>query len=317
MLVCIPNESLSPEHAEQADETGIEYLFMFKQRHKEAVVSRHSWHTLLRRFHPSIIHICPDVPLSVGARVARLGTTHGIPVLMETPALNANNMGEMSTADAEWQRRAKPHYRWASQLACPDLQTLAWYREMLRFPAYRLSLVGPKPTPMDSHRRSEVPGEKVLLVANRKQARAMSETHSLARLISRLLVEQPTLRVAAYSSFRRHLEGSPSGVPSEVANRLTYVKKFADWLSILVNATAVIGAGGESGVWREIGAAEAGDVPAILATGDHLDDPRAALEVLSLLETEHSMSDSAWDLDAEASCLLAIYDGVYLREHLR
>ncbi|MGO8947354.1 MAG: hypothetical protein ACLQUY_06780 [Ktedonobacterales bacterium] len=336
IIVCVPPDALSPRHAAEADNAGVEYIFVRQQRNA-FTFALGSWSTLLRRFRPNVIHLCPDVPPRLALKLAASAQTRlhpPIPVLVETHSQVTHVMTDASKASVrhgESSLWTKLYRRPETQLVCPDPQTLWWYREMLQIPAYRLSLIGRRYTPAGEGGNGGRIGSS-LLVANQPQTSkisASSDGATLLRLLVPLLAGRDSLPVIAYSNLRRHLQPLLANQSNEVPNSVTYVKCFADWLSCLGDARAVVGAIPSSDMWREIGAAQACDVPVVLVTdaedspevqcadGIHLihsDHFTQVVKALGLVEEDDGAAASVRDTEAEVECLFRIYQGVHLRE---
>jgi hypothetical protein len=160
IVVCVPPDSLSLTHATEADDARVEYIFL-RQHSSAFTFVLGSWITLLRRFRPNLIHVCPDLPSSLALKLAdsaRRRLHPPIPVLVETYSRMTHAINGAAKArgwNTDLSLWAKLYGKEATQLLCPDQETLWWYQEKLGIPAYRLSLL----------RREQPPPEEAIITS--------------------------------------------------------------------------------------------------------------------------------------------------------
>jgi hypothetical protein len=346
MLVGVPRGSLSPEHADEADDSGVEYIFI-PQHYRAFASALGGWRTVLRRFHPNLMHLSADVPPSLALRLATSAQTKASPrisVLVEADARTAQLTAERARARArnrEAQKWMTLGLRRATQIVCSDSQTLRWCRETLHLHAFRLSPIG-RPEP-------RVPGGRigtVLLIAGARESSDHSGTPSLPQMLLTLLLSRDALRVIAHASMRHDLEGPLTGLQGgmarSISGRIAYVNSFSDWLSCLDDDCVVVGELDDPDRHREIGAAQACDIPTILVAEGELTQKtphRHGVHLVrrgqlhELVEALRLIEDSIEDGDrtrvgaghtsasieraetaAEVERLYRIYEGVHVRE---
>lgn len=144
ILVCVPPHSLSLEHATEANDAGVDYVFI--QQGAGALLSPlGSWATLLRRFRPHAIHLFPDVAPSLARKLAASARTRQrppIPVLVEADARAiqavAGGVNANTTETRHWLALCRQP---ATRLICHDSHALQWCQERLSLPAARLFLL--------------------------------------------------------------------------------------------------------------------------------------------------------------------------------
>lgn len=344
ILVCIPRGTLRPEDAAEADDAGVEYIFL--RQHAGAFTSAlGSWASLLKRFRPNLVHLSADMPPSFALRLAAITQSRArrrVSVLVEIDARIAHMMTDASAASG---RNAETRqwvelYRRATQLLCSDDQTLLWCRKILDIPAFRLSLAK-----HGSLTVGEGQGQPRVLVAELQKSSAHPDRSALVESLIPLLFGSDPLQVVAPVSMRRHLERSLANASSEIRGRLTYTKRFASWLSYLNESSAVIGTIGDPVAGRGIGAARACGAPTIVVLPPegaqpptrvdtpsdidgidgihvvHKGRPQELIGALQLIEAnrhaikwpEHASAPLS-DIAAEVEQLRRIYEGVHLRE---
>ncbi|MGZ6391347.1 MAG: hypothetical protein ACXWQZ_19080 [Ktedonobacterales bacterium] len=341
-MVCIPSGTLRPEDAAEADDAGVEYIFL--RQHAGAFTSAlGSWASLLKRFRPNLVHLSADLPPSFALRLAAITQSRArrqIPVLVEIDARIARMMTDASAAsgrNAETRQWTELYRRRTTQLLCSDEQTLLWCRKILDIPAFRLSLAKHGGLTV-----GEGQGQPKVLVAELQKSSSHPDRSALVECLLPLLLSSDPLQVIAPVSMRHHLERSLANASSEIRDRLTYTKSFAHWLSYLDHSRAVLGIIGDPASGRGIGAARASGIPAIVVVPPedaqlpaHLDAvggidhihvvhkgcPQELIGALQLIEAnrhatmwpEHA-SASLGDIEAEVEQLRRIYEGVHLRE---
>jgi hypothetical protein len=239
----VPEGSLSPELASEADGSGVEYVFTAKPDGM-STASVASWRLILRRFHPNHLYLSADIPPTFAFTLAASAQSElrgRVAVLVQADRRILQFVSaslRAATIPAAAYGRAVPAAR-PDQILRLDARTMRWCRDTFGLHAARVSCLARS----DVDRREE-PQETVMLVAG-----ANAESDQLAPTVPptllALLLCPATLLVVAYASMHPDLEGLLTSLGGEATERVpatvSYVRRLPDWLACLDEAVLALG----------------------------------------------------------------------------